>query len=320
MNPSMKGHSGAAFYCVADDRYFLGAVGMINSLRLLGHGETIYLLDIGLTPRQRDILQREVTILPGPRDALPYVLKTVAPLRHPAEVMVLIDADFVVTRPLDELIARAAESRVVAMENDMDRFVAQWGEVLGLGEVRRQPYVSSGLVLLGQPIGTRVLTQVDGLAQRVNPALTVRKGGDPSYPLHYPEQDILNAVLASRVDADRTVALSHRLAPYPPFPGVRVVDKRTLRCSYRDGTQPFALHHFGTKPWLEPARDGPYSRLLRRLLTGPDVPIPIDERELPSRLRSGFRPWLGRKRVDASETFHWHVREPLAAKLGGRRE
>ena len=27
----------AAFYCVADERYFLGAVAMINSLRLVGH-------------------------------------------------------------------------------------------------------------------------------------------------------------------------------------------------------------------------------------------------------------------------------------------
>jgi hypothetical protein len=49
------------------------------------------------------------------------------------------------------------------------------------------------------------------------------------------------------------------------------------------------------------------------------VPIPIAERELPPRLRSGVRAWLDRKRIDLSETFHWHVREPLSARLGGRR-
>ena len=38
----------AAFYCVADERYFLGAVGMLNSLRLLGHAEPIYVLDCGV--------------------------------------------------------------------------------------------------------------------------------------------------------------------------------------------------------------------------------------------------------------------------------
>ena len=44
----------AAFYCVADARYFLGAVGMINSLRVLGHEETVYVLDCGLTDGQRE--------------------------------------------------------------------------------------------------------------------------------------------------------------------------------------------------------------------------------------------------------------------------
>jgi hypothetical protein len=308
-----------AFYCVTDERYFLGAVGLINSLRVVGHTEPVFVLDCGLNPEQRQLLSPHVTLVEAPGAAPPWLLKTIAPLRHPAEVMVLIDADVVVTRSLDELIARAAEPRVVAIENDMDRFVAEWGELLGLGAVRRQPYVSTGLVLLGQPIGTDVLTQIDRLADKVDPALTVRSGGDPSYPLHYPEQDILNAVLASRVDAGRTVSLSHRFAPYPPFPGVRLVDRRTLRCAYRDGTQPFALHHFGTKPWLEPARDGPYSRLLRRLLTGSDVSIPVGEGELPPRLRSGFRAWLDRKHVDARETLHWHVGEPLAAKLRQKR-
>ena len=33
--------SRAAFYCVADERYFLGLVGMLNSLRLLGHREPV---------------------------------------------------------------------------------------------------------------------------------------------------------------------------------------------------------------------------------------------------------------------------------------
>ena len=48
----------AAFYCVADERYFLGAVGMINSLRVLGHDEPVFLLDCGLTAEQRRLLAR----------------------------------------------------------------------------------------------------------------------------------------------------------------------------------------------------------------------------------------------------------------------
>ena len=98
----------AAFYCVADARYFLGAVGMLNSLRLLGHREPAYVLDCGLTPQQRELLAPHATLVPAPSDAPPYLLKTVAPLRHPAEVTVLIDTDMIVTRPLTELIDTAA--------------------------------------------------------------------------------------------------------------------------------------------------------------------------------------------------------------------
>jgi hypothetical protein len=97
-----------------------------------------------------------------------------------------------------------------------------------------------------------------------------------------------------------------------------VLDAATLRCAHRDGTQPYAVHHFATKPWLEPAHHGVYSRLLRRLLTGPDVAIRVSEAQLPLRLRSGARAWLARKRVDARETFDWHVRKPLAARFKAR--
>ena len=48
---------------------------------------------------------------PTDSDTPPWLLKTVAPLAHPAEVMVLIDADMIVTRPLDELIERARDGQ-----------------------------------------------------------------------------------------------------------------------------------------------------------------------------------------------------------------
>jgi hypothetical protein len=98
----------AAFYCVSSRIYFLGAVGMINSLRLAGHAEPIFVLDCGLTTQQRELLAPHVTLVRGPTDTEPFLLKTVAPLKHRAEVMVLIDADMIVTRPLTELIEKAA--------------------------------------------------------------------------------------------------------------------------------------------------------------------------------------------------------------------
>ena len=85
--------SDAAFYCMSSELYFPGAVGLINSLRLHGHTEPIFLLDCGLTPEHRELVAAEATIVPGPADVPPYLLKTIAPRRHPAGTMVLIDVD-----------------------------------------------------------------------------------------------------------------------------------------------------------------------------------------------------------------------------------
>ena len=309
----------AAFYCVADERYFLGAVGMINSLRVLGHDEPVFVLDCGLTAEQRRLLSPHATLVDAPGEAPPWLLKTVAPLRHPAEVMVLIDVDIIVTRSLDELIARAAEPRVVAIENDTQRFVAEWGELLGLGEVRRQPYVSSGLVLAGQPLGEQVLRLMDELQDKVNFDRTFWRANAPDYPFLYGDQDVFNAILAGRIERELLVALPNSLAPNPPFKGLRVVDETSLRVAHPDGTEPYAIHHHTAKPWLEPTHHGVYSRLLRRLLIGSDVPVRVDVAELPRRFRPGFRAWLARKRTNIRENYRWHVGEPLAAKLRGKR-
>ncbi len=150
-----------AFYSVSSEIYFLGAVGMINSLRLNGHTEPIFVLDCGLRADQRELLAPHATIVPAPPDRPPHLLKSVAPLAHPAEVMVLIDADMIVTRPLGELMERARSGEVVAFENNMDRFVPEWGELLDLGPIHRGPYVSSGLVFLGGDHGREVIRLLD---------------------------------------------------------------------------------------------------------------------------------------------------------------
>jgi hypothetical protein len=321
-----------AFYCVADSSYFLGAVGMLNSLRLLGHREPLYILDCGLTSAQRELLGPHATLVPGPSDVPPCLLKTVAPLRHPAEVMVLIDADIVATRSLAELIERASEGRVVAIKDGEDRYFTEWGDLLGTEVPRHQPYVSSSLVVLGGGPGQEVVRLMDELQAQIDIQGTPFASRVPdraffsgdyaatatSHPFFYPEQDVLNAILAAKLNPRQVEVLDRRLEADPPFTGVRVIDEMSLRCAYPDGTEPYALHHFAVKPWLEPARHGPYSRLLRRLLTAGDVPIRVSEEELPLRLRSGVRAWLDRKRVDLGETIHWHVREPLAARLRSR--
>ena len=198
----------AAFYCVSDERYFLGAVGLINSLRLVGHTEPIYLLDCGLTEAQRELLAGEVELVDAPAGGPPTLLKTIAPLQRPAQTMVLIDTDMIATRSLAELVAQASQGKVVAFENDTDRHVAQWGEVLDLGPPRRQPYVSFSLVALGGEVAPETLHLLADRQSRIDFDLTYwRQRRMTDYPLLYADQDVLNAILATSVARERLVAL-----------------------------------------------------------------------------------------------------------------
>jgi hypothetical protein len=301
----------AAFYCVADSRYFLGAVGMINSLRLQGHLEPVYVLDLGLTEGQRELLGSEATIVAAPPHTPPWLAKTIAPLAHPTETMVLIDTDVIVTRTLGELLDVAAgeRGRVVAFENDVQRFVPEWGELLDLAPVRAGPYVSSGLVALGGKTGAEVLRLLDDRQRRVEFDRTFWRGNDPEYPFLYADQDVLNAILASTIAPERVRALSHRLAATTPFGGLEAVDEATLRCAYPDGSEPYVVHFLlPGKPWQRPMYHGVYSRLLKRLLVGPDLAIALPENQVPVRFRDGARATLARARTHARDRLGWRVR------------
>jgi hypothetical protein len=318
MSGAPAGREGArptpvAFYCVANDRYFLGAVGLINSLRLVGHREPIFLLDCGLTPRQRELLEPRVTLVSAPEDAPPWLLKTVAPLRHPAEVSVLIDADMIVTRPLGGLIEKAASGRVVAFRTNRNRLFPEWGELLDLGPIRRQPYLSSGLVVFAGRVAVEVLRLMADRMSQVDFDLTYPRRSVPDYPFLMLDQDVLNAILASRVDPERIVVFEHRLAPKQPFAGIRLLDEKTLRCAYaEDAAQPYVLHWLGlVKPWLERTREDIYSRLLVRLLTGPDVGIKVPDEELPLRWRRGLLGRAERARLGGRERIGWLLRNHL---------
>jgi hypothetical protein len=278
-----------AFYCVADARYFLGAVAMLNSLRLVGHSEPVFIYDCGLTPEQRRLLAPHATIVPASSDSPPWLLKAGAPLSHPAEVMVLLDADMVVTRTLQEPIEKARQGYVVAVEHGSERFVPQWGELLNLGPVRRRTYLSSSLVFFSRPVGGEVLHLMEERKDLVDFELSYWRQNIPDYPFLYGDQDVLNAILASRVEPDRIAVLDRRLEAIPPFEGLRVVDEQALRCAYADGTEPYAVHHYTAKPWLEETPYGVYTQLLVRCLVGGDVALKMRRRELPPHLRRRLR-------------------------------
>jgi hypothetical protein len=308
--------SGPAFYCVSSGEYFLGAVGLVNSLRLLGHAEPIHLLDCGLSGRQRDLLAPEANLIEAPRGRQPFTLKPFAPLARPADVMALIDTDMIVTRRLDPLLDAAGGGRVVAFRNHADRFVPEWS-ALELGPLRRSPYVCSGFVAFAGERGAEILSQVDERQHLVDLERSYFGAHDDDYPLLYADQDLLNAVLAARPDPDELMALEARLAPMVPFAGLRVSDEEHLRCEHQDGTEPFLLHHsLSPKPWQRPGYDGVYSRLLRRLLSGPDVAIRVPEAEIPRDLRTGPLGFAERQRVKAREQLRWRL-GGLRRRIGG---
>jgi hypothetical protein len=278
-----------AFYCVCDSRYFLGAVAMLNSLRMVGHDEPVFVLDCGLSESERGLLSSEATLIEAPDGAPPWLLKAAAPCRHPADVMVLVDADLIVTRHLAPLVEDAGRGRVVAFENHSDRFFAEWGDLLDLGTARRRQYVSSSLVCLGGAVGSEVVGLIEELRDRVDFSRSWWRGNTPDYPFLLADQDVLNAILATRVDPALVTEVDERMEAVTPYAGLRVADAATLRCVYEDGAQPFVVHHFlPHKPWLEPAIPGVYTQLLGRLLRGEDVAVHVPERRLPPHLRPGL--------------------------------
>ncbi len=302
--------SDAAFYCVADERYFLGAVGLINSLRLQGHDQPVFVLDCGMRSDQRALLEPEATLVAGDGTP-PWLSKTVAPLKHPSAVMVLIDVDMIVTRPLDSLIALADGDHVVAFQNDRQRHISEWGELVGLRKTRLQPYVSSGLVLCGGDNGRQVLELLAEKQPVVDFELTFWRRNVRDYPFLYADQDVLNAILAS-LEPATTIALAHRLAPNPPFDTMRIVDLPGLRVVDGGGTEPYVLHQHVRKPWLEPMYHGVYSRLLSRLLLGDDVAITVPEDHVPARMRAGLLAATRRWTVNIVDLGRWHLRERRA--------
>ncbi|MGZ8693372.1 MAG: hypothetical protein ACXWZT_11655 [Gaiellaceae bacterium] len=308
-----------AFYTIADERYFVGAVALINSLRLVGHDEPVVVLDCGLSPEQRDLLAGEVRVLEAPERRPAVLLKPAAPLDQPADVMVLVDADAVVVRHLGSLVARAAEGKVVAFEapgfGPRTSLAPQWGEALGVPIAGSRGYVNAGFLIIAGDEGRSLLEDLDTFQRRIDPSCTWLGGVAESEPFFYADQDVLNAILAMDPRRDTLEIVDHRLAQYAPLRGVRVVDAKRLICSYADGVEPYCLHHILAKPWLARVAPNAYSLLLPRLLFWDDVAIKLRPEMLPRRFRTGVEGAAARQ----LNALRWAVHNRVRGKLGIRR-
>jgi hypothetical protein len=173
-------------------------------------------------------------------------------------------------------------------------------------------------VLLGGRAGREVLELLDDRQRRVDFELTFYGRDAPEYPFRYPEQDVLNAILATSVDPDAVQTLGDRLAAVPPYRGLRLVELRALRCAYPDGVEPYVLHQFIRKPWLEPMYHGIYPRLLARLLLGDDVAVRVPQAQVPVRMRDGPRARAERTLVNALDLGRWYLGERMPRWVAGR--
>jgi hypothetical protein len=296
----------AAFYTVADERYFPGAVALLNSLRLVGHEEPLFVADCGLRADQRELLRRGAEVLAAPEGVFVGHVKWYGPSEAPADVMVHLDADIIVVRSLRPLIERAAAGAVVAFEDlDRSRFCPEWEPLLALGPLRRRTYLNTGVVALPRDPGLDLMARMRTLLGRIETGGTYWEGGrKQGNPFFYTEQDVLNALLMAELPDERVHVVERRLMAHARpaggggYDGLRPPRRRTLACRLAGGTSPYVLHHWGRqKPWLERTPPTPYSILLSRLLFWRDLPVRLDPADYP--------PWL-------------HA-GPVAARLGAAR-
>jgi hypothetical protein len=310
-------HADAAIYSICNDRFFLGLVALINSLRLHGHDDPLVVVDCGLTRRQRMLLAGDAMLMPAPEGIEPHLLKYVGPTQAPADVMLLIDADMIITRSLDPLINDIRAGKVVAFADPLaERHFESWCGLLELPSLRRQPYVNAGFLGFPRSVGLELLQRLQRDQRLIDSEETIWTGGSPQQPMYFADQDLLNALLASLVPPNGVTILEQDLAPHPPFAGVRVTDPVAATCAYDDGrAPPFLLHHMlKQKPWLTPRLPTPYSQLLPRLWLGADVAVRVAEDDVPLRFRGGFVAALERRRATSAALL-----AQMRGRLGLRR-
>ena len=290
----MTENASATFYTVCDDKYFPGLVGLLNSLRLMGHDEPLVVGDCGLTAIQRKLLASHCTLFELPRNILesPQNHKPFPFLLKPRGTVVFIDSDMIVTKNLSAALTAAEEGKVCAFPDpEHDRWFAEWREVFGLSSApRRQTYVCSGFVAFSTTRWANLLERWWEACGRIASLPGYQEGAPPLAPYAQTDQDALNALLMSELPSDALSLLPVDEQVFPwHFNRVNSVDADALVCQYM-GRQPSILHTpFRPKPWMSRGvQRHVYLRFLRRLLTAPDVALSVPPRLLDIWLRRGF--------------------------------
>lgn len=307
-------------FAVGDSDYFVGVVALVNSLRITGNDMPVTVLDLGFTPEQRAVLAPHCDLVDAPRDRHPHVTKMLAPLRANADVMIMLDADVLVTGSLDPLIDDARAGFVSAPRDPAhDRFFAEWLDIFALrAPIRCEPYVNSGVVAFSRAHFPNLLERWGQACDEVSDQPVLDDAASALDPVWLPDQDALNALLMSELPSG-SVAVRSDVMMGQALNDTRFSDVTRLVCAL-DGEPVRLLHTLGSpKPWQRRARwefrANPFVTGLQRAVSGPDLTIALPPAELPTWLRSdrvgaGTRALLRAYDVPATAT------RPLRRKLG----
>jgi hypothetical protein len=307
-----------SIYTVANDRFFVGLLGLVSSARVNGHDGPIVVVDSGLRPEHIEVLSGHATFIPAPQNVPSHYLKAVGPLSQPDDIMMFVDSDMLCVRPFDDIVEKARAGSLVAFEDlgragFSDSLWSQWGDRLGLGRLEPGTYVNGGFVAAPRDLGTAFFEDFRHAIQRVDPDETYIDAPDIDVrlPFTYACQDVINALLARAAVRPTVEVLPYRDAPHAPFAGIHVDGE--LTCVDDQGGRPYLLHHTLQKPWLEPLPGNPYTSLLVKYIHHPGAPV-VDEQMLPRFLRPGV---LG-DTARATRSARGHVRKRVRGKLGIR--
>jgi hypothetical protein len=315
------------FFTVANRRFFPGVACLLNSLKLSGNDVELVIIDLGLSPEQRERLAPHARLVDPPDEvrSAPTLLKAFAHTLDPAGTVVVIDSDMLVTRSLSPVLELADSGKICMfadIEDQRNRFIPEWEQAFGLSAPpRRQHYMNGGFIAFSTEHWPDLLRRWWEVCREIPREQTL--GADAAYdqPFWGSDQDAINALLMSEVDADAVVELPHVEGPSPELlHEVRIVDERTLRCELRGGA-PYLLHYWGgPKPWeprawMRVSRDA-YVRLLPRVLLAPDAPVRMRSEELPLWLRPHGR---GKAVLGVLSGVNRVARAVLAVMPGGLR-
>ncbi|MBW4663410.1 MAG: hypothetical protein KME01_04290 [Chroococcus sp. CMT-3BRIN-NPC107] len=286
------------FYTICNSKYFLGVVGLLNSLRVVGHQQKIVVLDCGLTSRQQEILRPHCTLYSLPKEEaknplqykpFPYLLPTQG-------TVVIIDSDMLVTRNLETILNSAKQGKICLFPDlSLDRHFPEWQEVFKLDKSpRQQIHINSGFVVFSVEHHPNLLTQWWQACEQIFALPTVYEGASLNCAYANGDQDALNAILASSYSEDSLELQSNKEEIFLPFlHRVKIADIKTLACEYGDREVTILHSNNQPKPWDVKnlpmlIKQCSYAQLLRRLFTGKDVAIKLSSSDLPLIYRPGI--------------------------------